>query len=419
MKNNHTKKVKHINNKTLIVTLDIGKTVHYGYMRTPTGAEVKSFPFYNVRQGFNELWDKVCQFKKAQGLKDIVVGFESTGPYAEPLFHFLRKNPLHLVQVNPLHSKKLKELTGNSPCKTDKKDPRVIADIISLGHALTLVVPEGAAAHLRRLTQARERAIQRRTAMLNQLQHLVFVLFPEFLNVLKNVHSKTSLYLLQHHPTPQDIVAVGSESLALILRRVSRGKVTRERARQLFEAAQVSVGITEGRESILVEVKHLIAAIEHEDHLIHDVEEQMNYYVKQIPYSHSMLSIKGMGIITVAGLIGEVGNFETFSTIAEIMKLAGLDLYEVSSGNHRGRHHISKRGRALMRKLLYFAALSVVRKKGIMHEDYQKMLARGMPKIKALVAISRKLLRLVFALARDHTVYVNNYCQKRTLEIAA
>ena len=96
-----------------------------------------------------------------------------------------------------------------------------------------------------------------------------------------------------------------------------------------------------------------------------------------------------MGIITVAGLIGEVGNFEAFSTIAEIMKLAGLDLYEVSSGNHRGRHHISKRGRALMRKLLYFAALSVVRKKGIMHEDYQKMLARGMPKIKALVHISQ------------------------------
>ena len=59
----------------------------------------------------------------------------------------------------------------------------MIADIISLGHALTLVVPEGVGASIpRRLTQARERAIQRRTAMLNQLQHLVFVLFPEFLN---------------------------------------------------------------------------------------------------------------------------------------------------------------------------------------------------------------------------------------------
>ena len=419
MEDNHTKKVKHINKKTLIVTLDIGKMVHYGYMRTPAGEEVKSFPFDNVRKGFNALWDKVCQFKRAQGLKDIVVGFESTGPYAEPLFHFLKKKPIHLVQVNPLHSKKLKELTGNSPCKTDKKDPRVIADSISLGHALTLVVPEGAAAHLRRLTQARERAIQRRTALLNQMQHLVFVLFPEFLNVFKKVHSKSALYLLQHHPTPQDIVALGSESLTVMLRRVSRGKVTSKRARQLFESAKGSVGITEGRDSLLVEVQHLINAIAHEDDLIHGVEQQMNYYVQQIPYSHSMLSIKGMGIITVAGLIGEVGNFEAFSTIAEIMKLAGLDLYEVSSGNHRGRHHISKRGRALMRKLLYFAALSVVRKKGIMHDDYQKMLARGMPKVKALVAISRKLLRLVFALVRNRTVYVTNYNQIRALEIAA
>ena len=99
-------------------------------------------------------------------------------------------------------------------------------------------------------------------------------------------------------------------------------------------------------------------------------------------------------------------------------KLAGLDLYEVSSGKHRGRHHISKRGRALMRKLLYLAALTMVRRQGIMHEHYQQMLGRGMPKVKALVAISRKLLRLICALVRNRTVYVTQY-HHRTLEIAA
>jgi transposase len=414
----HSKKVKHINKKTLMVTLDIGKAVHYGYMRTPSGEEVKPFPFDNRREGFNELWDRVCQFKQAQGLEDVVVGFESTGPYAEPLFHFLRTKPVHLVQVNPLHSKRLKELTGNSPCKTDKKDPRVIADIMSLGHALTLVVPEGAAAQLRRLTQARERAMKRRTALLNQIQHLVFVVFPELLDVFKRAHSKSVLYLLQHHPTPQDIVGLGCESLTVLLRRVSRGKVTAERARQLFEAARESVGITEGRESILVEVKHLLTAIAHEDELIDDLKQQLHYYVQQIPYSQSMLSIKGLGTITVAGLIGEAGDFDAFATVAEVMKLAGLDLYEVSSGKHRGRHHISKRGRALMRKLLYFAALSMVRKQGIMHEYYHQMLGRGMPKVKALVAISRKILRLICALVRNRTLYVAEY-QKHTLSIAA
>ncbi|MGZ6230854.1 MAG: transposase, partial [Syntrophales bacterium] len=49
-----------------------------------------------------------------------------------------------------------------------------------------------------------------------------------------------------------------------------------------------------------------------------------------------MLSIKGLGTVTVAGLIGEVGDFKKFRTQSEITKLAGLDLYEVSSGKWKG-----------------------------------------------------------------------------------
>ena len=91
------------------------------------------------------------------------------------------------------------------------------------------------------------------------------------------------------------------------------------------------------------------------------------------------------------------------------MKMAGLDLYEISSGKHKGQRRISKRGRSLMRKLLFFASINAVKSNGIMHEPYQQMLDRGMPKMKALIAISRKLLRIAFALARDDTTYVENY----------
>jgi transposase len=45
-----------------------------------------------------------------------------------------------------MHTKKMKEVNDNSPLKTDDKDPRVIADIIRLGRALNIVVPEGDAA---------------------------------------------------------------------------------------------------------------------------------------------------------------------------------------------------------------------------------------------------------------------------------
>ena len=86
-----TKKVKKINAKTVIATLDIGKNVQYGYFRAPNGNDVKPFAFYNSKKSYNAFWQKLCEFKNKQGLEQIVIGFESTGPYAEPLFHFLSK----------------------------------------------------------------------------------------------------------------------------------------------------------------------------------------------------------------------------------------------------------------------------------------------------------------------------------------
>jgi transposase len=404
--NSKSQKIKSVNNETMIVTLDIGKGSHYGYFRAPDGEDVEPFAFYHSYDSFHSFWKKLSRFKKAHGCRHVVVGFESTGPYAEPITHFLKQQPVTLVQINPMHSKRIKELTGNSPNKTDRKDPRVIADVIMLGHALKVVIPQGSSAHLRRLTQARERAIKDRTAMLNQLQHLLFVIFPEFLKVLKKISCKTGLYLLRHYPSPQAIAALGEQQLSRIIKRVSRAKMGQWHAEQLFQSAQASVGINEGQESIVEEIGHLVDKIKRENDFIDRLQCQMRSHLEQIPYSSCLLSMPGVGLITVAGLIGEVGDFRQYRTIAEITKLAGLDLFEVSSGKHKGRRRISKRGRPLMRKLLYFAAINAVKSTGIMHQPYTQMVERGMPKIKALVAISRKLLRVMYALARDQSVYM-------------
>jgi transposase len=418
MKTIKAEKVKTINEKTLVVALDIGKKVHYGYFRTPKNQDVKPFPFYNTGHSFNKFWEKLCKFKEKHMLDEIVIGFESTGPYAEPIANYLRKKLVKLVQVNPMHTKRIKELTGNSPNKTDKKDPRVIADVISLGHSLTAVIPEGAAAQLRRLTHARERAMERRTAMNNQLQDLVFVIFPELGDIIKP-STKTGMYLIKHYPDPGKIVSIGIEMLCNIVRKISRGKFGIDRVEKLYNAAKESVGIIEGKEGILLETSHLVSNIEAENRYIESLEEQTIMYLEQVPHSRSILSIKGIGNITAAGLIGEIGDFKKFKTISEVMKLAGLDLFEVSSGKHKGRHHISKRGRALMRKLLFFAAINTVKSHGIMYARYQKMLKNGTPKIKALIAVSRKLLRIIFALARDNTQYDENYNRNHELKLAA
>jgi len=102
------------------------------------------------------------------------------------------------------------------------------------------------------------------------------------------------------------------------------------------------------------------------------------------------------------------------------LKYAGLNLYEISSGLHRGQRRISKRGRSLIRKLLYFAALRVVQKSGIFHRQYQNHLAHGMIKNKALIAICRKLLTIIFAVVRDRRDYVAAYqAEMPPLKLAA
>lgn len=413
------KKTRAVNQNVLIATVDGGKDKHYGYYRCPDGTDCKAFDFWNNGRGFKEFWERISSVARKHGLEEIIIGFESTGSYMETLAHFLRsKTGVRLVQVNPMHTKRLKELSGNSPLKSDRKDPKVIADIIELGHALTVVIPEGPAAELRRLTQARERTTESRTRLFNQLQSLLVISFPEFLQVMRDVKTATAQHLLRHYPTPQDILALGEASLAALLRKVSRGKFREDRARALFEAATESVGVREGRSSMLLEIGLMLDTISTYDRFIEGFEWEMLRHLEHIPYSHLILSLKGVGPVTAAGLIGEAGDFTKFGTISEVMKLAGLDLYEVSSGKHRGKLRISKRGRPLMRKFLYLAALSTVRKGSAMHAWYQRALGRGMKKTKALVAVSRKLLGIIFALVRDHSIYAENY-KKQIFQEAA
>ena len=403
------KRVKMVKEGTLIATVDIGVANNTGYCTTLDGRSTKSFRFDNTKEGFEKFWCMTIASKNRFGCDEVLVGYESTGPYAEPLIHYLVNKQVEIVQVNPMHTKKMKEVNDNSPLKTDDKDPRVIADIIRLGRALTIVVPEGDAASLRRLNNARERHMGEQTALLNQLQQLVFLIFPEFKTVLKKMKGKTAQYILKRYTTPERIAPLSKEALGEEMRKRSMGKFGIKEAESLIGLARETVGIKEGIAGILMDIKHILMQLEAEARFISEIEAEMGVTLERIPCSIRLLSIKGLGIVSVAGLIGEVGDFSKFSTQSEIMKLAGLDLYEISSGKRKGQRRISKRGRSLLRKILFYAAIQMIRKNGIMYDYYARLTGRGMERMKALIAVSRKLLRIIHAIVRDNRDYVGQY----------
>ena len=409
MKKACTGKVKFVKDDTLIVAVDIGMEMNRGYCTTPDGRDIKPFKFDNTREGMDKLWGMVMASKNRFQCEEIIVGYESTGPYGEPMVHYLMKKPVMLVQVNPMHTKRVKEISDNSPLKTDDKDPRVIADIIKLGRTLSIVIPEGDAAYLRRLNNSRERHVGERTALLNQLQQLVFLLFPEFKKVFKNIKCITPLYLLKKYPTPEAISVLDKDTLGKEMRKQSRGKFREQHAEMLIRFAKNTVGIKEGVLGLSMDIRHILAQLEMLNTLIGEIENEMEIALGRIPYSSKLLSITGLGVVSVAGIIGEVGDFKKFQTRGEIMKLAGLDLYEISSGKWKGRRKISKRGRSLLRKILYYAGIQTIRKNGILHDYYTRLTDGGMKRMKSLVAVSRKLLGIIYAIVRDGSEYLVNF----------
>ena len=149
------------------------------------------------------------------------------------------------------------------------------------------------------------------------------------------------------------------------------------------------------------------------------IEENIKKQIKQVPHLKIITSIKGIKEITAAAIISEVADFKAFRGGKEVEKLAGLNLYEVSSGKHKGEKHISKRGRPLLRKVLFLATLNMVRKDGIFHQEYQNHRSKGMPGPKALTAISRKLLRTIYAMIRDNKCFDENFVKEKKNKLAA
>lgn len=402
-------KIRTINSKTLISTVDISKNKHSGYFRTIENKEIKPFEFSNTMSGFMQYWKRLQAFKEQNKLNEIVFAFEPTGSYGIPLVHYMKSKGARLIQVNPMHTKRIKEIGDNSPNKTDSKDPKVIADLVCLGHGLTVNIPEGLIADLRHEVLFRENLMEDINRIKNRIEGLLVQFFPEFLKIMKGLHSKTSIYLLTYYIFPIAIIESGLTRLSKEIKKVSNGRLGGARAKKLINSAKNTIGIHEGTEGMKNVINAYIKQLDLLTTQLKEKELIIENMLGKIPYSHLLMSMKGIGKITAAILISEVLDFKSYSTIPEIIKLAGLNLYEVSSGKHKGDRRIAKRGRTLLRKALYFASLNMIRKGGIFHEEYQNHLSKGMKKIKAVIAISKKLLRTIYSMVRNNTEYIENY----------
>ena len=362
--NTQNAKIEAITEKTLVLGIDVGSEMHYARAFDYRGIEYskKPFKFSNTEAGFLTFKEWIRDIKERHEKDKVVSGEWNQRVIIGSIWEILQDNEMKPVLVNPHHVKKSKELDDNNPTKNDRKDPKVIAGLVREGRYMIPYLPDGVYADLRTASNMRFQLQAELTRIQNRISRWFNIYFPEYKTVYGQPDAKSGMMILKIAPLPEDILTLGIDGVNQIWRNAKLRAVGKARAKTLIEAAEHSVGSKEGALSARMEIRMLLEDYESRNARLQEVMALIEELVKQIPMAEKLLEIKGVGIKTVSGFLAEVGDISRFDNPKELQKLAGLALVENSSGKHKGKTTISRRGRKRLRYLLFEVAMSLVAK---------------------------------------------------------
>lgn len=376
-------KVIAITTDTLVVGVDIAKNYQWARFVDFRGIEHdRALKFKNSKGGFETILARIREICKKENFAKAVVGMEPTGHYWKAFANWLEKQDgIKAVLVNPYATKQAKELDDNSQTKSDKKDALTIAKLVKDGRYFELYLPHDVYAELRGLSTTRTGLNKRKNALKNTITAVMDEYFPEYEEVFKcPLSGKASRHILKTCPFPKFILELGEDGVTDEIKKAVKKTVGRKKAAQLIETAKESIGVDYGEEAAL----------------------------QKTDYAGFLLSIKGIGVVTLAACLGELGNPARFENPRQMSRMAGYNLVEDSSGKNKSGTKISKRGRKNLRSVLYQMALIMVATNDEMKQLYHYLKTREeapLRKMQALIVVSKKILALIHALAKKKENY--------------
>lgn len=403
-------KLTFINDDMLILGCDIGSDTHFARAIDARGREFSrsAFSFGNSLEGFQSLKEWAVNLASVHDKKQIVLGLEPTGHYWFCLATWMISNGISVVQVNPYAVKQTKELEDNSQLKDDRKDPKLIANLVKDGNYGMPYLPEGIYADLRRLSGFRDQLMEDRIRNINRLHREMKLYFPEYKEAFGKTEGAFCLEVLKRAPFPEDLIILGEEGIREIwLKAKLRGR-NYNRAGIILRYAMESVGLKEGAAAGRTVVKWFVKKILEINEQLAEIEKQMNQKCMEIPHAEKVLEISGIGENSLSGILAEMGDISRFNDAKQIQKLSGLGLVACSSGKHKGQTKISRRGRKRLRYWLFLSAKSVVSHSEEfkqLHAYYTTRTENPLKKMQSLIVIACKLLRVVYAILTKGVTY--------------
>ena len=372
---------------------------------------------YEVKHCLNEfkqLKERIISFN----LEDLTVFMESTSTYHLPIQRFFTNNDFKVQVINPILGKN--NTRNLRKTKTDIEDCYNLADLFFKNtvkiHAKEM---NTIYSNMIELSRQEKHLTENIVRSKNRFKQIIANVFPEYINCFSSndIYGETSLNFIKDFPHADIIKSKRIDALANNIYKSAKGYVPYSKcltkAKKIKDLANNSYP---GIDIDSCEVKNLINIIDiiiYNSNKLNEVKKDMVNLAKKTPYFNIINSIFGIGEISTAQIIAELGDINRFENIKQLNAFCGLDPTIVQSGksiNYNGP--ISKRGNRNARKILFITCCSIIRSSVLHNIDtdilvyYRKKQAENKHFKECITACYTKLLRIIFAMCKNNSLYV-------------
>ena len=363
---------------------------------------------------FNLLKEKIDSFN----LNDLTIFMESTSTYHLPIQRFFTKNNYNVQVINPILGKN--NTRNLRKTKTDIEDCYNLADLFFKNtvkiHTKNMNDIYSSMIELSRQEKHLTESLVRSK---NRFKQIIANTFPEYIKCFtaNDIFGKTSLNFIKEFPHADIIKEKRIDALANNLYKSSKNGCSYNKclskAKKIKELANNSYPGIDVDSCEVNNLINIVDVISYNGSKLNDVKQDIVKLAKQTPYFNIINSIYGVGETSTAQIIAELGDINRFENIKQLNAFCGLDPTIIQSGksiNYNGP--ISKRGNRNARKILFITCCSIIRASVLHNVDndlllyYRKKQAENKHFKECIIACSTKLLRTIFAMCKNNSLYV-------------
>ena len=394
-------KIKRITPDTLICGIDVGKTKCCARFCDFRGMEVYHKVWFDKTENLDIIGCNITAAMYEENKTDVIIAFEPTGHYWLNIDKYFKECGQETVLMPTYTVKQSKEQYDQNPTKSDPKDALLIARLTSEGKYVKPIEREKlyqdiySGYHIYDDIQKEINKIKNKIHVWNDKY------FPEIEKVYK-ITSESIKPIYERELLPNEIKNMTLEAFTEIMTKNNRYS-KKSNIQKLKELCKKSNGINPDKFT-KQEIKRLYERYQELLKECEEIEKELIELASQIDYVEKAVEITGIGYISIIGIIAETGNLKNYEHAKQVLKMSGLSLKESSSGQKKGKKHISKRGRAKLRRNLKQIGICLVGKNNFflqLHNYYITERTNPLTKLISINAIIRKFMYILMAIVKS------------------